>query len=46
MTYEELADFIEHRMSMSQIHLIRRREGDTPDPWGGIRGAVPEQMSN
>lgn len=29
----------------AHIHLIPRREGDTPDPRGGIRGAVPPRMS-
>jgi len=27
------------------IHLIPRREGDTPDPRGGVRGVIPEKMS-
>jgi len=29
----------------AHVHLIPRREGDTPDPRGGIRGVIPEQMS-
>ena len=29
----------------AHIHLIPRREGDTPQPRGGVRGAVPEKMS-
>ena len=28
----------------AHIHLIPRRKGDTPDPRGGIRGAVPGKM--
>ena len=31
---------IEH----AHIHLIPRRFGDTPNPKGGIRGAIPERM--
>ena len=27
------------------IHLIPRREGDTPNPRGGVRGVIPAQMS-
>jgi len=26
------------------IHLIPRREGDTPDPAGGVRGVIPDKM--
>lgn len=26
------------------IHLISRRDGDTPDPRGGVRGAIPDKM--
>lgn len=29
----------------AHIHLIPRRTGDTPDPRGGVRGVIPEQMS-
>ena len=29
----------------AHIHLIPRRDGDTPHPKGGIRGAVPARMS-
>jgi ATP adenylyltransferase len=29
----------------SHIHLIPRREGDTGNPRGGVRGVVPEKMS-
>lgn len=29
----------------AHVHLIPRRRGDTPDPRGGIRGVIPEQMS-
>ena len=32
-------------VSHAHIHLIPRRERDTPEPRGGIRGAVPEKMS-
>ena len=28
----------------SHIHLIPRREGDTPDPAGGVRGVIPDKM--
>lgn len=26
------------------IHLIPRRDGDTPDPRGGVRGVIPDKM--
>lgn len=26
------------------IHLIPRREGDVPDPLGGVRAVIPEKM--
>jgi ATP adenylyltransferase len=29
----------------AHIHLIPRRHGDTPDPRGGVRGVIPENMS-
>ena len=29
----------------AHIHLIPRREGDTPDPTGGVRGVIPDKMS-
>jgi diadenosine tetraphosphate (Ap4A) HIT family hydrolase len=32
---------IEH----AHIHLIPRRYGDTPQPQGGIRGAIPGRMA-
>jgi len=28
----------------AHIHLIPRRDGDTPDPTGGVRGAIPAKM--
>ena len=28
----------------AHIHLIPRRDGDTPDPRGGVRGVIPERM--
>ena len=28
----------------AHIHLIPRRNGDTPNPKGGVRGVVPEKM--
>lgn len=28
----------------AHVHLIPRRVGDTPDPRGGVRGVIPEQM--
>ena len=28
----------------AHIHLIPRRDGDTPFPKGGVRGAIPEKM--
>jgi ATP adenylyltransferase len=28
----------------AHIHLIPRREGDTPRPRGGVRGVIPEKM--
>ena len=27
------------------IHLIPRREGDTPNPRGGVRGVIPARMN-
>ena len=29
----------------AHFHLIPRRRGDTPDPRGGVRGAIPGKMS-
>ncbi|CAB1079198.1 gp4 [Olavius algarvensis Delta 1 endosymbiont] len=29
----------------ARIHLIPRRNGDTPNPRGGVRGVIPEKMS-
>ncbi len=29
----------------AHIHLIPRRDGDTPNPRGGVRGVIPEKMS-
>jgi ATP adenylyltransferase len=28
----------------AHIHLIPRREGDTPAPRGGVRGVIPDKM--
>ena len=28
----------------AHIHLIPRRDGDTPDPRGGVRGVIPDKM--
>jgi diadenosine tetraphosphate (Ap4A) HIT family hydrolase len=28
----------------AHMHLIPRRDGDTPNPRGGIRGAIPDKM--
>jgi diadenosine tetraphosphate (Ap4A) HIT family hydrolase len=28
----------------AHIHLIPRREGDTPTPRGGVRGVIPDRM--
>lgn len=28
----------------AHIHLIPRRDGDTIDPRGGVRGVIPEKM--
>jgi len=28
----------------AHIHLIPRRDGDTPDPTGGVRGVIPHKM--
>jgi ATP adenylyltransferase len=28
----------------AHIHLIPRRDGDTPDPLGGVRGVIPRKM--
>ncbi|MCP4160744.1 MAG: HIT family protein [Deltaproteobacteria bacterium] len=27
------------------IHLIPRRDGDTPNPRGGVRGVIPDKMN-
>lgn len=29
----------------AHIHLIPRRDGDTPDPQGGVRGVIPAKMN-
>ena len=29
----------------AHIHLIPRRDGDTPHPKGGVRGVIPDKMS-
>jgi len=29
----------------AHTHLIPRRDGDTPNPRGGVRGVIPERMS-
>jgi diadenosine tetraphosphate (Ap4A) HIT family hydrolase len=29
----------------AHIHLIPRRDGDTPNPAGGVRGVIPDKMS-
>jgi len=29
----------------AHIHLIPRRDGDTPRPRGGVRGVIPDKMS-
>jgi ATP adenylyltransferase len=29
----------------THIHLIPRRDGDTPNPRGGVRGVIPDKMS-
>jgi len=29
----------------AHIHLIPRRDGDTPEPRGGVRGVIPDKMS-
>ncbi|MEJ2728340.1 MAG: HIT family protein [Deltaproteobacteria bacterium] len=29
----------------AHIHLIPRRDGDTPNPRGGVRGVIPGKMS-
>lgn len=28
----------------AHIHLIPRRDNDTPDPTGGVRGVIPDKM--
>ena len=28
----------------AHIHLIPRRDGDTPNPTGGVRGVIPDKM--
>ena len=28
----------------AHIHLIPRRDGDTPNPKGGVRGVIPDKM--
>jgi ATP adenylyltransferase len=29
----------------AHIHLMPRRDGDTPNPRGGVRGVIPDKMS-
>lgn len=29
----------------AHVHVIPRRQGDTPDPRGGVRGVIPNKMS-
>ena len=29
----------------AHIHLIPRRQGDTPNPRGGVRGVIPKKMA-
>ena len=29
----------------THIHLIPRRDGDTPNPMGGVRGVIPDKMA-
>jgi len=29
----------------AHLHLIPRRDGDTPNPRGGVRGVIPDKMS-
>lgn len=29
----------------AHIHLIPRRDGDTPNPRGGVRGVIPDKMA-
>ena len=29
----------------AHIHLVPRRDGDTPKPRGGVRGVIPDRMS-
>jgi len=31
-------------ISHAHIHLIPRRDGDTPNPRGGVRGVIPHKM--
>ena len=28
----------------AHIHIIPRRDGDTPNPAGGVRGVIPDKM--
>lgn len=28
----------------AHVHVIPRRDGDTPNPQGGVRGVIPERM--
>ena len=28
----------------AHIHIITRRDGDTPNPTGGVRGVIPDKM--
>ena len=44
MTYQDLIDFLENKMRLSHIHLIPRRDGDTPNSTGGVRGVIPDKM--
>ena len=29
---------------LAHIHIIPRRDGDTPNPTGGVRGVIPDKM--
>lgn len=33
-----------HTIMHAHIHLIPRRDGDIPNPRGGVRGVIPEKM--
>lgn len=40
-----IGDSAGQTISHCHIHLIPRRDGDTPQPRGGVRGVIPNKMN-